>query len=133
MHDARSQGTCRPLTGQTIVMSSSPRPRTRLAGLLSLAFIALSALTAHAQIVGGKSAVVTTEQVRAELMAHAPQGVEAGKPLWKLILEQFDDPLVKARPRCACPHCVPLCAGTLPDCAAVPPPGAGACAQCTPC
>ena len=82
MHDARSQGTCRPLTGQTIVMSSSPRPRTRLAGLLSLAFIALSALTAHAQIVGGKSAVVTTEQVRAELMAHAPQGVEAGKPLW---------------------------------------------------
>ena len=58
---------------------------------------------------------------------------EASKPLWKLILEQFDDPLVKARPRCACPHCVPLCAGTLPACAAVPPPGAGACAQSTPC
>ena len=28
------------------------------------------------------SAVVTTPQVRAELVAHAPQGVAAGKPLW---------------------------------------------------
>ena len=28
------------------------------------------------------SAVVTTPQVRAELMAHAPQGVQAGQPLW---------------------------------------------------
>ena len=27
-------------------------------------------------------AVVTTEQVRAELVAHAPQGVEAGQPVW---------------------------------------------------
>ncbi|HEX2013494.1 MAG TPA: protein-disulfide reductase DsbD domain-containing protein, partial [Roseateles sp.] len=29
-----------------------------------------------------QGAVVTTEQVRAELLAHAPEGVEAGKPLW---------------------------------------------------
>jgi thiol:disulfide interchange protein/DsbC/DsbD-like thiol-disulfide interchange protein len=28
------------------------------------------------------SAVVTTPQLRAELMAHAPQGVQAGQPLW---------------------------------------------------
>ncbi len=28
------------------------------------------------------SAVVTTEQVRAELVAHAPEGVAAGKPVW---------------------------------------------------
>ncbi len=28
------------------------------------------------------SAVVTTPQVRAELMAHAPQGMQAGQPLW---------------------------------------------------
>ena len=30
----------------------------------------------------GASAVVTTEQVRAELLAHAPEGVAPGKPLW---------------------------------------------------
>ncbi len=34
---------------------------------------------AHA---AGASAVVTTEQVRAELVAHAPDGVGPGKPLW---------------------------------------------------
>ncbi|MCX7670685.1 MAG: protein-disulfide reductase DsbD family protein, partial [Anaerolineae bacterium] len=28
------------------------------------------------------SAVVTTQQVRAELLAHAPEGVAPGKPLW---------------------------------------------------
>ena len=27
-------------------------------------------------------AVVTTPQVRAELLAHAPEGVAAGKPVW---------------------------------------------------
>lgn len=47
-----------------------------LATLLALAF--LLPLPALAQ---GK-AVVTTERVRAELMAHAPQGVEPGKPVW---------------------------------------------------
>jgi len=35
-----------------------------------------------AALPGGGSAVVTTEQVRAELIAHAPQGVAAGQPLW---------------------------------------------------
>ena len=30
----------------------------------------------------GKGAIVTTEQVRAELQAWAPEGVEAGKPVW---------------------------------------------------
>ncbi|KQT13064.1 protein-disulfide reductase [Ramlibacter sp. Leaf400] len=35
---------------------------------------------AHAQA-GGKS-VVTTERVRAELLAHAPEGVAPGKPVW---------------------------------------------------
>lgn len=47
-----------------------------LATLLALAF--LLPLPALAQ---GK-AVATTERVRAELMAHAPQGVEPGKPVW---------------------------------------------------
>ncbi|WP_108285271.1 thioredoxin family protein [Limnohabitans sp. T6-20] len=36
-------------------------------------------LTSHAQIGG---ATVKTEQVRAELMAHAPQGVQAGQTFW---------------------------------------------------
>nr|WP_235965252.1 thioredoxin family protein [Caenimonas soli] len=30
----------------------------------------------------GAKSVVTTERVRAELMAHAPEGVEPGKPVW---------------------------------------------------
>jgi DsbC/DsbD-like thiol-disulfide interchange protein len=38
---------------------------------------AASALVAHAQ-----SAVVKTDEVRAELVAHAPEGVSAGKPVW---------------------------------------------------
>ena len=45
---------------------------------LTLAFAAAPGL-AHA---AGASAVVTTEQVRAELVAHAPQGVGQGKPVW---------------------------------------------------
>ena len=36
-------------------------------------------LTSHAQIGG---ATVKTDQVRAELMAHAPQGVQAGQTFW---------------------------------------------------
>ena len=31
---------------------------------------------------GTNAAVVQTEQVRAELVAHAPQGVAPGQPLW---------------------------------------------------
>lgn len=46
--------------------------------LVSLAAIALPSFAQGALA----QAVVTTEQVRAELVAHAPQGVEAGKPLW---------------------------------------------------
>jgi thiol:disulfide interchange protein len=39
--------------------------------------LAAAAVAAHAQ-----SAVVKTDEVRAELVAHAPQGVSAGKPVW---------------------------------------------------
>ena len=39
-------------------------------------------LLALAQISTPRSSVVTTPQVRAELVAHAPEGVAAGKPLW---------------------------------------------------
>lgn len=43
------------------------------AALLAAAWIALPALAAS---------TVTTPQVRAELVAHAPEGVEPGKPMW---------------------------------------------------
>jgi thiol:disulfide interchange protein len=52
------------------------------AGVLALA--AVLPLAAHAQVGTGEAPgpVVTTPQVRAELVAHAPQGVGPGKPLW---------------------------------------------------
>jgi thiol:disulfide interchange protein DsbD len=47
-----------------------------------LALLLLAAgLSAQAQF-GAGQAVVTTERVRAELLAHAPQGLEPGKPVW---------------------------------------------------
>jgi len=39
-------------------------------------------LEAVAQLAVAPSAVVTTPQVRAELVAHAPQGLDAGQPVW---------------------------------------------------
>ncbi len=51
----------------------------------AFALAAAAVLTvAHAQTGAGTAAksVVTTDQVRAELMAHAPEGVEPGKPVW---------------------------------------------------
>ncbi len=54
--------------------------------LFALFFIAIASLSmpALAQIASGKAAstVVTTEQVRAELMAHAPDGADPGKTVW---------------------------------------------------
>ncbi|MDB5946583.1 MAG: cytochrome biosis transrane region family protein [Ramlibacter sp.] len=54
-------------------------PRTFLSVALVLASIGL-AIPALAQ--SGEKNVVTTSHVRAELMAHAPDGVEPGKPVW---------------------------------------------------
>lgn len=51
---------------------------TSLRALLLAIIAAALPLAAPAQ---GKS-TVTTERVRAELMAHAPEGVQPGKPLW---------------------------------------------------
>lgn len=50
---------------------------------IALFFIASAAASigANAQIASQKT-VVTTDQVRAELMAHAPQGVTPGQPVW---------------------------------------------------
>jgi thiol:disulfide interchange protein DsbD len=47
-----------------------------------LAFVLAGSLVAPALAAPAGGAVVTTPQVRAELVAHAPQGVAAGQPLW---------------------------------------------------
>ncbi|MBC7940485.1 MAG: protein-disulfide reductase, partial [Chitinophagaceae bacterium] len=43
---------------------------------------AVAGLTAAASTAAAQGATVTTPQVRAELVAHAPEGVSAGKPVW---------------------------------------------------
>jgi thiol:disulfide interchange protein len=48
---------------------------------LAALLLAASAFLPHPSLAQGQ-AVVTTERVRAELMAHAPEGVEPGKPVW---------------------------------------------------
>lgn len=50
--------------------------------LAAFIFIAASAYSNWAIAQNGAQTVVTTEQVRAELMAYAPDGVGAGKPVW---------------------------------------------------
>ena len=49
--------------------------------LLAAACLAASVLPAAVLAQADKS-VVTTERVRAELLAHAPQGIQPGQPLW---------------------------------------------------
>ena len=51
-----------------------------LRSLLPSLALVLAAAAPAALAAGG--AVVTTPQVRAELVAHAPEGVVAGKPVW---------------------------------------------------
>lgn len=50
--------------------------------LIALFFIAISAFSIRANAQNDSQNVVTTEQVRAELMAYAPDGIDAGKPVW---------------------------------------------------
>ena len=45
-------------------------------------FIAACALSTEVNAQNSVKSVVTTEQVRAELMAHAPEGADAGKTVW---------------------------------------------------
>jgi len=50
--------------------------------MLRISLVALSLWPALTLALAAPGAVVTTPQVRAELVAHAPDGVTAGKPLW---------------------------------------------------
>lgn len=50
--------------------------------LMVVALAGLLLVPAMAQMAPAGGAVVTTPQVRAELLAHAPQGIEPGQPLW---------------------------------------------------
>nr|WP_295784984.1 thioredoxin family protein [Rhodoferax sp.] len=64
-----------------------PRPSLRIAMVLIATcaiFTGASAqiLLRHSAQTGTVSSVVQTEQVRAELIAHAPEGVDAGKTIW---------------------------------------------------
>ena len=54
----------------------------RLLAALILFATGLFPLTASAQLSSSPSAVVTTEQVRAELLAHAPDGAGPGRTVW---------------------------------------------------
>jgi thiol:disulfide interchange protein len=60
---------------------TSPRRTPTFFGALFLIAACTFPTWANAQVASPKEAV-TTEQVRAELMAHAPQGVEPGKTVW---------------------------------------------------
>jgi thiol:disulfide interchange protein DsbD len=61
--------------------TSSRRLRRAAATFLAAAGAALAALAALPALAATATAVVKTDQVRAELVAHAPQGVAAGQPL----------------------------------------------------
>lgn len=50
--------------------------------LLAAASLALALLPATTSAQSGGKSVVTTDRVRAELLAHAPEGVQPGKQLW---------------------------------------------------
>ena len=50
--------------------------------LIAILFIAICALSTRAIAQNNPKSVVTTEQARAELMAHAPDGADAGKTVW---------------------------------------------------
>lgn len=78
LHAVRHNPTCTLHIGPS--MTSPLRLRIFLGALFFLLACTVSTW-ANAQIATPKE-LVTTDQVRAELMAYAPQGVESGKTVW---------------------------------------------------
>jgi len=67
----------------TLTTAFWPTSLLRMAQWLFASFlIALAAVNTARSAPNTPKAVVTTERVRAELMAHAPQGVEPGRQVW---------------------------------------------------
>ena len=78
--------------------------------------LALLLLAAALPSLAAPGAVTTTEQVRAELVAHAPQGVVPGTAAcgwaWRSSTSRTGTPTGRTR---ATPACRPRCNGTLPE------------------
>lgn len=68
------------MTGETVISKNSPVIFVRFACVALL--LACSALAMRAEAQPLPRSVVTTERVRAELLAYAPDGVEPGKAVW---------------------------------------------------
>jgi thiol:disulfide interchange protein DsbD len=69
----------------TLCFSMLPHAVRRVLAIVLLATLPVLAWAQSgslAQRLGANPAVVVTEQLRAELIAHAPQGVRSGAPLW---------------------------------------------------
>ena len=62
-----------------LFLSALQRTGTRSVAVCAIAFTCLFSATSQAQVLG---TTVKTDQVRAELLAHAPQGIQAGQSFW---------------------------------------------------
>jgi thiol:disulfide interchange protein len=76
LHDARNFA---PLPHSHTAMTFS---KFSISALLATLFIATSAISTGARAQNTVKTIVTSPQVRAELMAHAPDGADAGKTVW---------------------------------------------------
>jgi DsbC/DsbD-like thiol-disulfide interchange protein/cytochrome c biogenesis protein CcdA len=80
VHPGHGQTTAQRITPMQQHLMPSTKLINRL--LIALFLIAISALGNWAGAQNVAKSVITTEQVRAELMVHAPQGADAGKTVW---------------------------------------------------
>lgn len=71
-----------PATHRYQALRTLARVAATCVAALGLATAAWAQFSTPATSTGASAAVVQTEQVRAELVAFAPEGVSAGKPLW---------------------------------------------------
>ena len=73
----------RPIAAHNATMMPiAPMQKPFLHFLIASFFVAIGALSTGAMAQNGLKSVVTTQHVRAELMAHAPDGADIGKTVW---------------------------------------------------